>query len=212
LCPIFRISPSRDQFRAYLKGVVQERGAGLPRAERQQLVTRGSKVSRQIYERALIDGNTERLSEVGVCSLSEIVDDVLMWSHYADSHRGICLQFKVEKGDDYFDHAFPVTYAKDRPVISLPLRDQRDIIEPAFLTKADFWSYEREWRLLRPDRPPGFYRYPQRSLVGVIFGARISDEHRATICDLSQRRDPAPALFQACFHPSQFRVEIGALP
>lgn len=32
-------------------------------------------------------------SELGVLCLSEIHDDILMWSHYADGHRGIVLQF-----------------------------------------------------------------------------------------------------------------------
>ena len=209
--PIFRISPRRDQFRAYLKEVVQERGAGLPRAERRQHVTQGAKVSRQTYETALIEGNAERLAEVGVCSLSEIGDDVLMWAHYADAHRGICLQFKVESGDDYFDQALPVGYARDRPVITLPCRDMDAIIASAFLTKADFWSYEREWRLIRPGRPPGFYRYPQRSLAGIILGARMSAGQREAIVDLAATLDPAPALFEARFHTSQFRMEIGAL-
>jgi len=32
-----------------------------------------------------------------VYCLSEIVDSVLMWSHYADSHRGICVVLKAEE-------------------------------------------------------------------------------------------------------------------
>jgi Protein of unknown function (DUF2971) len=33
----------------------------------------------------------------GVLSLSEIPDDILIWSHYADSHRGVCLKFDRSK-------------------------------------------------------------------------------------------------------------------
>jgi hypothetical protein len=209
--PVFRLSPSREQFRAYLKDVARERGAGLARAERQQLVTQGAKVSRLTYERALIAGNAERLAEIGICSLSEIGDDMLMWAHYADAHRGICLQFHVQPGDDYFDRALPVTYARDRPVITLPCRDMDAIIAPAFLTKADFWSYEREWRLIRPDRPPGWYRYPSGSLTAIILGARMTAEQRAGIDELAQSFDPMPALFEARFHANQFRMEIGPL-
>ena len=208
--PVFRISPNREQFRTYLKEIARERGAGLPRAERQQLVTQGTKVSRHTYEQALIAGNAEQLAEVGICSLSEIGDDVLMWAHYADSHRGICLQFSVAKGDDYFDQALPVNYARDRPTITLPCRDMDAIIAPAFLTKADFWSYEREWRLIRPDRPPGFYRYPPGSLAAIILGARIPGEQRAAIIALARLLDPVPELLQARFHASQFRIEIAS--
>jgi hypothetical protein len=34
-----------------------------------------------------------KLKTTGVLSLSAIDDNVLMWSHYADSHKGICLKF-----------------------------------------------------------------------------------------------------------------------
>ena len=85
-----------------------------------------------------------------------------------------------------------------------------DIIAPAFLTKADFWSYEREWRLIRPDRPPGFYRYPAGSLAAIILGARTPPEQRATVEAIARTLDPVPRLFQARFHASQFRMEIGA--
>lgn len=206
--PVFRISPSRDQFRAYLKDLTRERSSGLPRAERQQLVTRGVKIARQTYEQALIEGNAHRLARIGVCSLSEKGDDVLMWAHYADAHRGVCLEFSVVEGDGYFEHALPVTYSRDRPCITLPCRSMEDMIAPAFLTKADFWSYEREWRLIRPDRPPGFYRCPPGSLKAIVVGARISVQQKQAVRDLVAALDPAPALHQAHFHSSQFRMEI----
>lgn len=34
--------------------------------------------------------------ETLVCCFSEINDNILMWSHYADSHKGICFGFKVD--------------------------------------------------------------------------------------------------------------------
>ena len=41
----------------------------------------------------------ERLHHgVGILCLSTKFDDILMWSHYADSHRGVCLAFVGPKG------------------------------------------------------------------------------------------------------------------
>ena len=31
----------------------------------------------------------------GVCCLSEKHDDVLMWSHYSNGHKGFCLKFET---------------------------------------------------------------------------------------------------------------------
>lgn len=35
------------------------------------------------------------LDSRGVCCFSETSDDILMWSHYADNHKGFCLGFKT---------------------------------------------------------------------------------------------------------------------
>ncbi|MFC6520321.1 DUF2971 domain-containing protein [Undibacterium arcticum] len=38
----------------------------------------------------------ERMQNIGVMCLSEDKNNKLMWSHYADSHRGICIGFSTE--------------------------------------------------------------------------------------------------------------------
>lgn len=49
--------------------------------------------------------------EVGVFSLTEQKNDILMWSHYADRHRGICVEFRPVKEEHniFFYQALPVT-------------------------------------------------------------------------------------------------------
>lgn len=41
----------------------------------------------------LIHRITERLKGVGVFSVTEVNDNLLMWSHYANQHRGAALKF-----------------------------------------------------------------------------------------------------------------------
>ena len=33
------------------------------------------------------------INNIGIFSLSKVPDNILMWSHYADSHKGIVLEF-----------------------------------------------------------------------------------------------------------------------
>jgi hypothetical protein len=54
---------------------------------------------------------------MGVLSLSAINNDLLMWAHYADSHKGICLKFK--RKHQLFNQAEAVIYETNRPQISL---------------------------------------------------------------------------------------------
>ena len=52
-----------------------------------------------------------RILTLGVCSFSGNLENTLMWSHYADEHRGICLTYSFPKS--YFhenkDHILGVS-------------------------------------------------------------------------------------------------------
>jgi hypothetical protein len=53
----------------------------------------------------------------GVLCLSERPDDILLWSHYGDSHRGVCLEFDVAAHPDVFARLHPVAYQPMYPSI-----------------------------------------------------------------------------------------------
>ena len=66
----------------------------------------------------IILSDTERLQKVyenfmkgtGIYCLSTVMDDILMWSHYSDSHKGLCLEFDTTKEIMLFGQAFKVNY------------------------------------------------------------------------------------------------------
>ncbi len=76
----------------------------------------------------------------------------LMWAHYADSHKGICIKYKLS-------HSFPkenkkcvgrfgkVRYSKE----SINIRKDKYEYEECFLTKQSEWEYENEVRLVYVD-------------------------------------------------------------
>ncbi len=53
----------------------------------------------------------------GVLTLSEIPDDILMWSHYANNHEGICLEFDPRLHPGAFPRLSPVRYQEAYPYI-----------------------------------------------------------------------------------------------
>ena len=56
------------------------------------------------------------LKEIGIYSMSEVENDPLMWAHYADSHKGICIAFDTLS--DYFKaFVHPIQYTDVYPVI-----------------------------------------------------------------------------------------------
>lgn len=58
--------------------------------------------------------------EMKIACFCEQYDLPLLWSHYADSHRGICLGYSTASQSKYFNqNVLPVTYMKERPIITV---------------------------------------------------------------------------------------------
>lgn len=161
----------------------------------------------------LIDSEIERLllheiGQRGVFSLAEKWDCPLMWSHYAHNHEGICLEYSTH------DHAarnlLQVRYNASRAIALSTLFDwkvrnlpgaRQKVLELAFLSKAEAWSYEREWRIL--GKSPGSHGAPLE-LTGIYFGQRCSSAIETaivkTLCDVT----PRLAFYRVRFDPRTF--------
>ncbi|MEQ8311061.1 MAG: DUF2971 domain-containing protein [Silicimonas sp.] len=75
--------------------------------------------------------------------------NVVMWSHYADKHKGVCLGFDIPESK-----VNQVEYTQNRPGIDLShLPTVTDMQRFASLKSTD-WQYEDEWRVWsRLDQP-----------------------------------------------------------
>lgn len=123
----------------------------------------------------------------GVICFSKVWSDPVLWSHYADRHRGLCLGFDVD--DDltvevqYRATRFPQRRLADAAV-SDALGEQ--LVIDVIRTKYDRWAYEQEIRILcrlEEAEPSGMHFAPigeRVKLTEVIIGA-ASDCARATI-------------------------------
>jgi len=90
-----------------------------------------------------------------LCSFAATVKNNLMWSHYANSHTGFCMEYNLHKldMDSQFLHAlYPVIYSK-KPLLSNIQACFYTEATKAMLTimnKSSDWSYEEEFRLFCP--------------------------------------------------------------
>ena len=83
------------------------------------------------------------------CCFSERRDSLLMWAHYADSHKGICLQFKYDSAKLPAGSLFKKMHYSTH----YPKLDAARIVEleqTLLLTKSTDWMYEKEWRFVAP--------------------------------------------------------------
>ncbi|MCH8823861.1 MAG: DUF2971 domain-containing protein [Planctomycetes bacterium] len=133
---------------------------------------------------------------LGILSLTEKADNLLMWSHYSDSHAGFVIGFNADhpyfnerKGaKDEFRHLRKVEYRQDRPQATLVDHSGVEF----FLVKSEHWSYEREWRIMRPlpeaDRVISaaphtihLFKFPPDAVVEIILGSRLGPVPRSNI-------------------------------
>lgn len=96
-----------------------------------------------------------------ITCFSEKNDSILMWSHYADNHRGLCVEYDF-KGSEYRNplkqFLYPVIYETkvfDATKSFLPCSRCTDLFRHAAITKYQDWSYENEWRYVDVSVMPG---------------------------------------------------------
>lgn len=90
----------------------------------------------------------------GVFSLAKRFNCPLMWSHYGDEHRGLCIGYSMP--DRAKGALHQVSYGGTRRIatsrIAAMLRGdaqaKKDVNAAVFLKKAADWKYEKEWRHL----------------------------------------------------------------
>lgn len=88
-----------------------------------------------------------------ISCFSEICDSILMWSYYANSHNGICIEFDLSLLDETSALTRQIMMGMSKVHYS-PIRADLQhsgnlCSELNFLTsKADVWEHEHEWRLI----------------------------------------------------------------
>ncbi len=121
------------------------------------------------------------LTDTTVFCLSAHNDHPLMWAHYANSHAGFCVGYICPVGIDNPRIIFKVEYAEKPPAISCwqLIEDPGSVHRDLVTTKAESWSYEREWRLTFRNMPGGLdFLLPYRE---IILGAKISDADESLV-------------------------------
>jgi len=123
----------------------------------------------------------------------------MMWAHYADNHRGVCLEldsvkFLDENKKQLTDYVFElVTYGshekptfwtdenlgKDENIKSFIKKEYKKL----FLRKSIYWEHENEKRLLIFD-PLQKHLSIKKSLVGIYMGLSMPYSYRPSIDNL----------------------------
>lgn len=158
-------------------------------------ISKVSGIKRDILQRitqldGFIDDIQQRMAIIGVCSFSLTLEDSLLWSHYGDEHRGICLMYEFAE-DFLLDRSSEIVgvskiiYGEnplsDWFIDSIPdnIKDNfyqhftTELLKRVLIIKAVGWSYEQECRIIREKAGP--FLVPKNFLMQVCFGMNTSE-------------------------------------
>ena len=150
--------------------------------------------------RKLRDKVEQLLNEtIGIFSMTEDPEQLVMWTHYAAEHRGIAVGF--DRAHPSFQSAgllARVEYADSRiPISSVggfirvaghEFKEGKPLPVETLLRKHPAWDYEREWRLIVPlsratateSEADGItiylFRFQEEAIRALIVGARVTRE------------------------------------
>jgi hypothetical protein len=136
---------------------------------------------------------------VKVCSFSETGLEPLMWSHYADEHKGICIEWNLsalDAHDPLVNVLFPAFYTEERFDATPQLTSVIGGADPnpllaivAALHKDIRWKYEKEWRIAFPIGPgTASYNYGMPTPSAVYLGAKISHADQNKVIHIAEKQ------------------------
>ena len=148
------------------------------------------------------DDIQSRLTKIGVCSFSLTLEEPVLWSHYADEHKGVCLlyQFTEEfltEPSNRIVGVTDVTYGEnslsDWFIEQIPeeIEDRfydvfpRELLKRVLLVKGAAWEYEKEARIIRENEGP--FDIPRDCLKQVCFGLNTSDSDESLVRQIVDR-------------------------
>lgn len=135
-------------------------------------------------------------NRLGVISFSLKWNSILLWSHYAENHKGFCIGFNKQKIEDsgLFGSTGPVNYLNVFPSLDPLGTDPTFEIVTKSHSKAFEWNYEKEYRLTQiwPETNPTInertINVPNDYFEEIILGLNISKDHEKEIIEIAREK------------------------
>jgi len=119
----------------------------LPYVKKRMVEKELKREEQKIFEMAKGEFDKKK-EEVVLTSFCEINDNPLMWGHYADGYKGICVEYLLKDIEELTNTFYPVIYSETMHGLSDMLPDRYYGLIKQMLTKSLDWSYEKEWRIV----------------------------------------------------------------
>lgn len=156
------------------------------------------------------------VNEYGIWSGSKTSTCPVLWGHYADNHRGICIEYQLTDDDKNNVINFPeeeafktinVNYTNEPlDIFSLDDESLTKLTDIIINTKYIKWDYEKETRLINYKQ--GLNKFNKKSLKRIIFGYKTSPKERYALCKLLAHLNYKAGLYIAKVQPDAYELII----
>ena len=145
------------------------------------------------------------INEFRILCLSRNYNDILMWSHYAEGHRGFVLQFDTKALLENFKQPpQEVFYPPNKSFPSIKDFNEKNCVHMFLITKSSQWEYEEEWRILmhiedkdNPEEKGKSYKFKNGLITGIILGCEMKDRKKEKISELIREYQPQVKIYDA---------------
>lgn len=155
---------------------------------------------------------------------SLIYDNLLLWSHYAEKHKGVALEFvaNIEK-DSILRLMTKVNYSAERPFlwknpkdfvhkVMFPERENlfKEYIDAISLTKSLDWKYEQEVRVYDSNfevKPCLLHDYHADELRAIYLGCKADPNVEKELVGLAYAKNPAVKVFKMRTAPASYDLK-----
>lgn len=191
---------SEDDFKVYLKN------SNVPEDIMNKYLDAFNKKGQE-FVAPFVDAYKGFIDYHGICCFTKGKDNMLLWSHYADSHKGVCLGFDYDLMIKKFPQYDEVEYS-DVPFY-FDIKNVDESIAKTILRKSTDWKYEEEIRfIMERSKTVGFF---QEALTEVNFGARCSKRDMMNIQYLVSKLNYPNCAFNTSFiNTKKYQVEFEA--
>ena len=197
--------------RQHLIKILREEGRNEKEAE--ELVSERME-NPEFIQATIFDAAQKVYAKLRICSFTTHKENLLFWSHYADSHKGFCVEFDATKMP--IAYAYKVQYKNRYPEVIYPIPNDATAFIPA-LIKSTIWGYEEEFRIIfvpegepQPNNDGESLILRGDEIKNVYLGSNI-EENKKLIFALVEHGDFNPGIWITSLAKSTFSLEFDPL-
>jgi hypothetical protein len=156
----------------------------------------------------------ELYRKLGVACFTTNNNNLLMWAHYAEQHKGGVIEFD-DTTDCLANHIIPIKYSKDMPSMNIKdLNDEDEASKKALThtiyTKGDDWRYENELRVDIKSLTNSSYKdcpYDKTNIISVYVGCQMSADNIKEIVALVKKY-PCAKIYQSVLKEDAYNLSF----